>query len=134
VRGINNTYFNGERWDSLIAIGVALPLSLLAVLCLTFVIRQIGWIPWYLVFLVAPTVAGAIAEAVRWGVKRRRSRYLAHVAAGCFVAAILPFLLVSLVLNVLLGDLVTGVYGSGLLELSILLVVGTGAIMARLRC
>jgi len=134
VRGILERYFNGKRWDYPIAIAITLPLSLLTASLLEFVIGWIGWFPWFIVLLAAPTVAGFIAEAVRHGVRRRRSRYLAHVVAGCFVAAIVPFLAVPLLVGGRLpGDLAILTYGSGLIEQGILLVVGTGTIMARLR-
>ncbi len=134
VRGTLERYFNGKRCDYLIAIAITLPLSLLTASLLTYVIWWIGWFPWFIVLLAAPTVAGFIAEAVRHSVRRRRSRYLAHVVAGCFVAAIVPFLAVPLLVGSLLpGDLAILTHGSGLLEQGILLVVGTGTIMARLR-
>jgi hypothetical protein len=134
VRGIIENYFNGKPWDYVIAIAITLPFSLLTAALLSFAIWWIGWFPWFIVLLAAPTVAGFIAEAVRHGVRRRRSRYLALVVAGCFVAAIVPFLAAPLVVGSLLhGGLGIVLYRSGLLELGILLVVGTTTIMARLR-
>jgi hypothetical protein len=133
VEGIKATYLNGKRYDYLIAIGVALPLSLLAAALFVCVIAVIGWFPWFIAFLTAPTIGGFVAEAVRRGVRKRRSRYLAHVVAGCFVAAMLPFLILPVLSAVWPGIPGIGVCVSSLLELGILLVVGTGAIMARLR-
>ena len=122
----------GKLWDYPIAVGVALPLSLLTASLLTLATAAIGWFPWYIVLLVAPTIAGFIGEAVRWAVGKRRSPYLAHVVAGCFAASILPFLVAAVLASMLGGDVGGGVYGSALISLGILLVVGLGTIMARL--
>jgi hypothetical protein len=133
VEDIKAAYLNGKRYDYLIAIAVALPLSLLTAILFTCVIAVIGWFPWFIAFLTAPTIGGFIAEAVRRGVKKRRSRYLANVVAGCFVAAILPFLILPVLAAVSPGLSGTGVCATSLLELGILLVLGTGTIMARLK-
>jgi hypothetical protein len=133
VEDIKDTYLNGKRYDYLIAIGVALSLSLLTAVLFTCVIAVIGWVPWFIAFLIAPTIGGSISEAVRRGVRGRRSRYLAQVVAGCFVAAILPVMILAVVSAVCPGVPGIGVGATSLLALGILLVLGTGTIMARLR-
>ena len=51
----------------------------------------------FFVIFLAPVVGGAIAEAIRWAVRRRRSRYLGYAAVGGAVLGMLPmFLLVGL--------------------------------------
>ena len=72
---------------------------------------------------MAPAVTGAIAEAVRWGVKKRRSRYLRHVVIGSLVLATAPFILIALL---------TGAFYS-LIAPGLLLFLGIATISARLR-
>jgi hypothetical protein len=72
---------------------------------------------------VAPAVTGFIAEAVRWAVRKRRSRYLRHVVNGCLIAAVTPFLIV-------------GFFGGGLWGIiapGMLLFLGLTTISVRLR-
>jgi len=74
-------------------------------------------------FIAAPFAGGLIAEAVRWGVQRRRSRYLARIVVGCLVISVLPFILLMLFSGNFFGLIMPGM----------LIVLGSGAIMARLR-
>ncbi|MFQ5578431.1 MAG: hypothetical protein ACE5G8_15725, partial [Anaerolineae bacterium] len=116
--------------DYVIAVMIALPLSLVTAGIFTFFVGRIGWFSWIIALIAAPLASGFIAEAVRWGVKRRRSRYLAHVVAGCLALAVAPFILFFVITSLLTAS------GGGLLALvvpGILLFVGTGTIMARLR-
>ncbi|MEW5960155.1 MAG: hypothetical protein AB1801_20725, partial [Chloroflexota bacterium] len=73
--------------------------------------------------LAAPAVGGFIAEAVRWGVGKRRSRYLGHVAAACLIVATAPFLLLML----WQGN------GWGLIAPGMFIFLGSTTVLARLR-
>ncbi len=116
-------FYTGNKGDYIIAAVIALPLSLVAAALFTFIISGLSWFAWIIALFVSPVVAGFIAEAVRWGVRRRRSRYLAHTVAGSLIVALLPFLLLMLVNGSFFGLIVPG----------ILLFLGVGTIMARLR-
>ncbi len=109
------------------ALFISLPLSLAAAFIFTFIIGGIGWFSWFIALLAAPMAGGFIAEAVRWGIRRRRSRYLARFTVGCFSLVIVALMIFVLVTN----GLLLGIYG--LVEPGLLLFVGAGAIMARLR-
>ncbi len=76
---------------------------------------------WFIALILGPTVGIGIAEAVRFAVRRRRSRYLWAVVAGAMVLGAVPALLVSLVS--IWSLLVLGIY----------LVLSVGAAAARLR-
>lgn len=114
----------------LIAGVIALPLSLLA----GWLVPRLGW---YTIFL-GPVVGGGIAEAARWGVRRKRGEYTWLVVCGAIVAGALPTLLLSLI--PLLGFASGGpgplVYVSGgimrLIWVGVYLVTATGAAYARL--
>ncbi|MCP4362323.1 MAG: hypothetical protein GY796_30320 [Chloroflexi bacterium] len=127
VNEIKGVYFNGNRWDYGLALLITLPLSLVAAFVFTFIIAGIGWFSWFIAFLAAPVAGRFIAEAVRWGVRRRRSRYLARYVAGCFSVVIVALMIFVLVMD---GPLVGSYF---LVEPGLLLFVGAGAIMARLR-
>lgn len=131
IRTIQNNFFNGKWWDYGLAGLIALPLSLLAAFIFTFVIGRMGWFSWYLAFAAAPFTTGIITEAVRWGVGKRRSRYLARVVVGCFILATVLVMLSVFVMGGWSGDFLGSTYL--LVEPGILLCVGTGVIMARLR-
>ncbi|MBN1991519.1 MAG: hypothetical protein JW953_02365 [Anaerolineae bacterium] len=123
IREQENKFYTGGNTDYLIAAAISFPLSLIAAGLFTFILGGF-WIWWTLLigFFVAPAVAGFIAEAVRWGVRRRRSRYLGRVVAGCLILATLPFGLFSL-----LGG------GGGLIAAGLFLFLGTTTVLARLR-
>lgn len=123
IREHQAKFYTGTNLDYVVAGVIALPLSLIVAALFTFVLRGIGFFSWLIAFFLAPLAAGFIAEAVRWAVRRRRSRYLAHVVAGSLVLTTLPFLLLTLFSGDVLGLIVPG----------ILLFLGTGTIMARLR-
>jgi hypothetical protein len=123
IREQENKYYSGGNVDYLIAAVIAFPLSLIAAGLFTFLLSRL-WFFWSIMvsFFVAPAVAGFIAEAVRWGVGRRRSRYLGRIVAACLILATLPFLLFSL-----LGG------GGGAIAPAIFLFLGTTTVLARLR-
>ena len=117
--------------DYLIAMAITLLLTLPTALGLSLAIALVAWFPWFVVLLIASPIADFIVKAVRWGVHKRRSRYLKHVVAGCYAATILPFLMTSALVGVLVGDLAAGAFQFGLIDLGILLVVGERAIWTR---
>jgi len=123
VRSQQDKFYTGGKLDYLLAVVVALPLSFIAAAIFTFLIGNIGFFSWIISFFAAPAVGGLIAEAVRRVVQRRRSRHLNLVVAGCLVLAVIPFAILMLISGNFLGLIVPG----------ILLFLGVGAIMARLR-
>jgi hypothetical protein len=123
VREQQNKFYTGGGLDYIIAVIVALPLSLIAAAIFTFIIARIGIFSWIISFFAAPAAGGIIAEAVRRVVGRRRSRHLATIVAACLVLGVAPFLLLMLLSGNLFGLIVPG----------ILLFLGVGTIVARLR-
>ncbi|MCS7261741.1 MAG: hypothetical protein NZ765_13365 [Anaerolineae bacterium] len=123
VRTQQNRFYTGGKLDYLIAVTVALPLSFIAGFIFTFIVARIGFFSWLIAFLVAPLTGSLIAEAVWRAVGRRRSRYLGTVVMACLIVAVLPFVGLILLSGNFLGLVVPG----------ILLFLGSGAIMARLR-
>lgn len=115
----------------LVAALVALPLSLAA----GWLIPRLGW---YTIFL-GPVVGGAIAEAVRWAIRRKRGEYTWLVVCGSIVVGGLPVVVLSLLSLIGLfggnpgllvyraGGIMTLVWGS------VYLLTATGAAYARLR-
>ncbi len=123
VRQQQDKFYTGGGLDYVIAVAVALPLSLIVAAIFTFFVARIGFLSWFISFIAAPAVGGLIAETVRRAVGRRRSRYLSAVVAACLVVAVAPFLLLTLLSGNLFGLVVPG----------ILLFFGVGTIVARLR-
>jgi len=123
VREQQNKYYTGGALDYVIAAVVALPLSLIAAAIFALLIGGLGFFSWLISFFAAPATGGIIAEAVRWAVGRRRSRNLNLVVAGCLVLGVVPFILVLF----LMGNFY------GLIAPGILLFLGVGTIIARLR-
>ncbi|PWH14682.1 MAG: hypothetical protein DDG58_12415 [Ardenticatenia bacterium] len=123
VRIQQNRFYTGGKLDYLIAVAVALPLSFIAGYVFTFIVARIGFFSWMIAFLAAPPTGGLIAEAVWRAVGRRRSRYLSTVVMACLIVAVLPFIVLILLSGNFLGLVVPG----------ILLFLGSGAVVARLR-
>jgi hypothetical protein len=73
--------------------------------------------------IVAPVATGLIAEAVRWGVGKRRSRYLRHVVIACLVLGTAPFMLFMLLSGNFYGLIAPGMF----------LFFGIATVSARLR-
>lgn len=123
IREQENKYYSGGNLDYLIAAAIALPLSLVAAGLFTFILGGF-WFLWTVIIgmFVAPAIAGFIAEAVRWGVGKRRSRYLRHVVAGSLILGTLPYLILALVAG-----------NFGLIAAGVFLFFGTSTILARLR-
>jgi len=94
VRGQQKVFETALWYDYAVAAGVAAVLSGIA----GALISRLG----FFVIFLAPVVGGAIAEVVRWAVRRRRSRYLGYAAVGGAILGALPMFLLPL-LGVLLG-------------------------------
>jgi hypothetical protein len=123
IREQEEKYYSGGNLDYVIAAVIALPLSLIAAALFTFVLNSIGFFTIIIGLIAAPAVAGFIAEAVRWGVGKRRSRYLAHVVAGSVILGTAPFLLFMLFAGNFFALLAPGIF----------LFLGAATVMARLR-
>jgi hypothetical protein len=122
IREQEDKYYSGGNIDYLVAAVVALPLSLITAALFTFIVGGLGWFSFWISLFVAPIVAGFIAEAVRWAVKKRRSRYLGHIVAGCFILGVVPFLLFTLLIGNFYGLFAPGIF----------VFLGTATILARL--
>jgi hypothetical protein len=123
VRVQQAKYYNGSTLDYVLGGVVSLPLSLIAGAVFTFIVARIGFFSWIISFLAAPAAGGLIDEIVRRAVGRRRSRYLSTVVLVCLVIGVAPFVILMLLGGNYLGLVVPGV----------LLFLGGGAILARLR-
>ena len=123
IREQEDKYYSGGNADYVIAAVIAFPLSLILAGLFTSILGGFGFFALIIGFFVAPLLAGVVAEAVRWGVRRRRSRYLRHVVIGCFVLATLPFLIMEFASG--------GAFG--LIAPGMLLFLGVTTISARLR-
>ena len=132
VNAQQRVFYTGFRpGDYLIAVVVALPLSLVA----GWLIPQLGW---YTV-LLGPIVGGGIAEAARWATRRKRGQYTWLVVCGSIVFGALPILILSLLSLVgLLGGTprILAYWAGGIMRLVwvvVYLLTATGAAYARLR-
>ena len=123
IREQEDKFYSGVGSDYIIAVVVAFPLSLIIAGLFTTIFGRFGFFGLIFAFFVAPAVTGFIAEAVRWAVKKRRSRYLRYVVNGCFIVATVPF--------VILGFLGGGLWG--IVAPGLLLFLGVTTISVRLR-
>jgi uncharacterized membrane protein HdeD (DUF308 family) len=110
-----SVFYTGGALDYVLAGVISLVLGAIA----SYFVTLAGL--WFIALILGPTLGVGIAEAVRFAVRRRRSRYLWAVAAGGIVVGALPALVVSLFS---LWSLVT---------LGLFLVLAVGAAAARLR-
>jgi hypothetical protein len=123
IREQEDRYYTGGNLDYVIAAVIALPLSLIGAWLFTTILGGFGFFILFIGFIVAPIISGLIAEAVRWGVRKRRSRYLSRVVIGCLILGTAPFLILAL--------LVGNVWA--LIAPSLFLFLGVATISARLR-
>ena len=123
IREQEEKFYSGGNFDYAVAVFIALPLSLIVAALFTFILGGLGFFIILLSLIAAPAAAGFIAEAVRWGVGKRRSRYLGHVVAGCIILGTAPFLLFLLFAGSVFGLLAPGIF----------LFLGTATVFARLR-
>jgi hypothetical protein len=117
VRGQQQIFETAFWYDYVLAAVIAAPLAAVA----GFFVVQLIWFS----FILAPVVGGAIAEVVRWAVRRRRGRYLSLVAVGGFVLGCLPLVVVMLVGR---GGMLTG-----LVLVPLYMIIGASTLYARLR-
>lgn len=112
-REAEDTFFNARPIDYLLAVLVALPLSLLAGWLVTRF--GSGFIFFILIFFIGGAVGGFIGRATKRVIGGRRGRYIPHAVAGCVIlGAVLPAL--PLVLAVLFGNpgAIFGLIGPGI--------------------
>ncbi|MCB0208859.1 MAG: hypothetical protein KDJ52_06005 [Anaerolineae bacterium] len=124
IREQEDKYYTGGNADYVIASVIAFPLSLIAAALFTFLLGRFGFFQLLIAFFVAPVITGFIAEAVRWGVGRRRSRYLRHIVIGCLVLGTAPFIILALIATGNLFAVIAPV---------MLIFLGSATISARLR-
>lgn len=89
VRQQQDTYFNAQMLDYVIAGAVALAISF-------FAVAIIARLPFFLAFFASPAVGGVIGTAVWRLTGRRRGRYTAIVVGAAVVVGALPWLLLNL--------------------------------------
>ena len=110
VRGQQKVFDTAKSLDPLIAAAIAGPLSLAG----SYIASFMG----FFTIFIAPIAGMLIAEAVRWAVKRRRSRLLFLVAAGAALLGALILPLMGLFQTILVvGAGYTNYLGRGLLGL-----------------
>jgi tetratricopeptide (TPR) repeat protein len=115
VNAQQSLFYSGGAVDYVIGALLALVLGGIA----SYLVTLLG--AWFIALILGPTIGIGIAEAVRFAVRRRRSRYLWLVVAASIVVASIPALLVS--------------FGSlwRLIAYGLFLVLAVGAASARLR-
>lgn len=89
VREQQNTYFNAQMLDYVIAGVVALVISF-------FAVAIIARLPFFLAFFASPAVGGVIGTAAWRLTGKRRGRYTAAVVGAAVVAGAVPWLLANL--------------------------------------
>ncbi len=89
VSGQLKVFDTAQWWDYPLAVLVGAGLSFLG----SLVAQLLGWF----VLFIGPIVGVVIAEAIRWAVRRRRSRLLFRLATGAVILGALPLLLIQLV-------------------------------------
>lgn len=116
IRGQQKT-FDTARWlDYPLAVAVAGVMSFLGSFLAGFM--------WFFILMAAPIVGVIIAEAVRWVVRKRRSRLLWQVTTAAVVVGSLPLLFVAL-LPLLMGGSVGSIMGLVLRGLYTILVTSS---------
>jgi hypothetical protein len=108
-------FFTGGPIDYVIAAAISLVIGAI----ISYIVTILG--AWFIALILGPTIGIAIAEAVRYAVRRRRSRYLWLVVGICLLVGALPALLIAL------GSIWR------LIALGLYLVLAIGAATARLR-
>lgn len=82
VRSQQAIFYTATPLDYAIAGIVGLVISTIA----AFILGQVGF---FLVIILGPVAGGAIAEVVRWAIRRRRGRWIWLVVSGCIVVGAL---------------------------------------------
>lgn len=110
-----SAFYTGGTVDYAIGAGLALVLGGIA----SYIVMMLG--AWFFALILGPTIGIGIAEAVRFAVRRRRSKYLWAAVGGGILVGSVPSLLLAL----------SGLWA--LVSLGLFLVLAIGASTARLR-
>jgi hypothetical protein len=109
IRGQQKTFDTSRPMDIPLAVIVAGVLSFLGSFLASFL--------WFFVLMAAPIVGVIIAEAVRWVVRKRRSKLLWQAATVAVVVGSLPLLMIALLplltggsIGSIIGILIRGLY------------------------
>ena len=109
VKGRQQVFNTAEWYDYIVGFIVAAVLSGIASFLVTL-IGGIGFFGWCLIAAGAPTAGAVIAEAVRFALRKRRSRNLFITVAAGVVAGALPTLLFQLFFFDLFGVIFQVIY------------------------
>jgi hypothetical protein len=136
VKGQQATFYNSNKLDPIIQFVIALPLSAIAALIVSFVGGFLSWIGWMIAFGVSSGVGAGIASLAHRAVGKRRGRYSwLAVAAGLVIGAlatpVLPGLFYLLIAPK--AGLWAGAAGFTNISWWIYVVVATGAAVSTLR-
>jgi hypothetical protein len=96
-REAEDLYFNARPTDYVLALLIALPLSLLAGFLVMQFSRGLFFI--IIMFFVGGFVGGLIGRLTKRVIGGRRGRYIPHLVAGCVVAGVLVWALPLLLVN-----------------------------------
>lgn len=89
VRQQQDTFFNAQLLDYLIAGAVSMVLSFVA----AFIIARLGW--FLIAFILAPAAGGFIGSVVWTMTRKRRGRHTATIVGAGIVLGALPLLLIN---------------------------------------
>ncbi|HPS42008.1 MAG TPA: hypothetical protein PK040_05340 [Anaerolineaceae bacterium] len=124
VRGQQKIFDTARWWDYPLTVLTAGGLAVLGSLVA-------GWVGFFIIF-IAPIVGTIIAEAVRFVVRKRRSRRLPLVAAGAALVGSLLRVIISLVV-LLLSNAGVGAGLLGLLWPTVFAILVTSTVYYRLK-
>lgn len=102
IRGQQKIFDNAQAFDY--------PLAVIVAGVLSFLGSYLAGFLWFFILMAAPIVGVIIAEAVRWVVRKRRSKLLGQVATVAVVVGSLPLLMVAL-LPLLAGGSIGSIIG-----------------------
>jgi hypothetical protein len=109
VKGHQKIFDTAEWYDYLIGFGVAAFLSGIASFLVTLV-GNIGFIGWFLVVAGSPTAGVVIAEALRFALRKHRSRNLFITVAAGVVLGAMPVLLFQIFTFNVFGIIFQAIY------------------------
>lgn len=109
VREQKKIFDTAEWYDYMLGFVVAAFLSGLASFLVTL-IGGIGFIGWFLIIVAGPVAGVAIAESVRFVIRRRRAKQLYYTVVAGVVLGALPILMTQLFILNLFGILFQIIY------------------------
>lgn len=109
VREQKKIFDTAEWYDYVLGFVVASILSGLASFLVTL-IGGIGFIGWFLIIMAGPVAGVAIAESVRFAIRRRRAKPLYYTVVAGVVLGALPIFLTQLFIMNLFGILFQVIY------------------------